>query len=240
VLRFVILLGVVNLFADLTYEGARSVTGPFLAQLGATAAIISIVSGAGEFVGYSLRAVAGYVGDRTGKRWPLVFAGYAINMLAVPAMALAGSWPAAACLIAAERTGRAIRKPIVQSLLADARHEVGAGRAFGINESLDALGATVGPLVIAVVVAWHGSYRAGFAALFVSALLCLGMLAYARRQYPNSAVAEDEAVIVGRFGARARIKQGDEVTAVVDTRALHFFDPQTGNGIYESTKGAEA
>jgi multiple sugar transport system ATP-binding protein len=53
-------------------------------------------------------------------------------------------------------------------------------------------------------------------------------------------VADDEAVIVGRFGARSRIKQGDEVTAVVDTRALHFFDPQTGNGIYESTKGAEA
>ena len=53
-------------------------------------------------------------------------------------------------------------------------------------------------------------------------------------------VAADEAVIVGRFGARSRIQQGDEVTAVVDTRALHFFDPQTGNGIYDSTKGAEA
>jgi multiple sugar transport system ATP-binding protein len=53
-------------------------------------------------------------------------------------------------------------------------------------------------------------------------------------------VAEDEAVIVGRFGARSRIQQGDEVTAVVDTRALHFFDPQTGNGIYSSTEGAEA
>jgi predicted MFS family arabinose efflux permease len=193
VLRFVILLGVVNLFADLTYEGARSVTGPFLAQLGATAALISIISGAGEFVGYTLRAVAGYVGDRTGQRWPLVFLGYTINMLAVPAMALAGSWPAAACLIAAERTGRAIRKPIVQGLLAEARHEVGAGRAFGINESLDALGATVGPLVIAGVVAWRGSYRAAFATLLVSAVLCLGMLTYARRQYPESAVAEDEA-----------------------------------------------
>jgi len=52
-------------------------------------------------------------------------------------------------------------------------------------------------------------------------------------------VAEGEAVIVGRFGARSRIKQGEEVTAVVDTRALHFFDPQTGNGIYDSTEGAK-
>ena len=83
VLRFVVLIGVVNLFADLTYEGARSVTGPFLAQLGATAAVISIVSGAGEFVGYALRAIAGYVADKTGRYWTLVTVGYAINMLAV-------------------------------------------------------------------------------------------------------------------------------------------------------------
>jgi multiple sugar transport system ATP-binding protein len=48
---------------------------------------------------------------------------------------------------------------------------------------------------------------------------------------------EGEAVIVGRFGARSQVKAGNEVTAVVDTRALHFFDPGTGNGIYESAKG---
>jgi multiple sugar transport system ATP-binding protein len=51
-------------------------------------------------------------------------------------------------------------------------------------------------------------------------------------------VKEDEAVVVGRFGARSRIKVGDEVTAVVDTRALHFFDPDTGSGIYDAPKGA--
>src|SRR5947209_17843763 len=90
VLRFVLLIGVVNLFADLTYEGARSIAGPFLAQLGATAAIISIVPGAGEFVGHSLRAVAGYIADKTGRYWALTFLGYAINLLAVPSLALAG------------------------------------------------------------------------------------------------------------------------------------------------------
>ena len=185
VLRFVILIGVVNLFADLTYEGGRSVTGPFLAQLGATAAIISIVSGAAEFLGYGLRAVAGYVADRTGRYWTLVFLGYAINMFAVPALALAGNWPAAACLIAAERTGRAIRRPIVQGMLSHAKEEVGGGRAFGINESLDALGATIGPLVVALVLAWRGDYRLGFAVLLCSALLCLALLVVVRRQYPN-------------------------------------------------------
>jgi MFS family permease len=184
-LRFVILIGVVNLFADLTYEGARSVTGPFLAQLGATAAIISIVSGAGEFLGYALRAVAGYVADKTGRYWALTFVGYAINMLAVPALALAGNWPVAACLIAAERTGRAIRRPIVQGMLSHVKEEVGGGRAFGINESLDAAGATIGPLVMALIFAWRRNYRFGFAMLLVSAVLCLGLLGITRRLYPN-------------------------------------------------------
>src|SRR5438093_9838394 len=89
-LRFVILIGVVNLFADFTYEGGRSITGPFLASLGATAAMISIVSGVGEFLGYSVRAVSGYIADKTGRYWALTVLGYAINMAAVPALALAG------------------------------------------------------------------------------------------------------------------------------------------------------
>jgi len=55
---------------------------------------------------------------------------------------------------------------------------------------------------------------------------------------PQIGVQENEAVVVGRFGARSRIKAGDEIQAVVDTRALHFFDPGTGNGIYDSPKGA--
>jgi multiple sugar transport system ATP-binding protein len=55
-------------------------------------------------------------------------------------------------------------------------------------------------------------------------------------------VAEHEAVIVGRFGARSRVRKGDEIRAAVDTRALHFFDPETGLGIYEEPpgKGAQA
>src|SRR5262245_38717579 len=121
VLRFVLLLGVVNLFADLTYEGARSITGPFLAQLGATAAMVSIISGVGEFFGYTLRAAAGYFADKTKRYWTLTVFGYAINLLAVPALALAGHWMVAAGLIGAERTGRAIRRPIVQAMLSHAK-----------------------------------------------------------------------------------------------------------------------
>src|SRR6266513_6407125 len=90
--RFVLTLGIVNLFADTTYEGGASINGQFLGSLGASAAAISIIAGLGEFLGYSLRSVSGYIADRTGRYWPVTFMGFAINLLAVPAMALAKSW----------------------------------------------------------------------------------------------------------------------------------------------------
>jgi predicted MFS family arabinose efflux permease len=106
-------------------------------------------------------------------------------MLAVPALALAGNWPMAGGLIVAERTGRAIRRPIVQGMISHAGEQVGGGRAFGLNEALDAAGATVGPLVVALVLSRRGDYRSGFAALLVSALVCLGTLIVTQRTYPN-------------------------------------------------------
>jgi hypothetical protein len=110
--RFVLIIGIVNLFADMTYEGARGITGPFLGSLGATATIVGFVAGFGELIGYSLRSVSGYFADKTQKYWIVTFGGYLVNMLAVPALALAGNWPLAAALIVAERTGRAIRRPL--------------------------------------------------------------------------------------------------------------------------------
>src|SRR5712671_5025141 len=87
--RFVLIIGIVNFFADMTYEGARSIIGPFLGSLGASAAIVGFVAGFGELIGYALRSVSGYFADKTQKYWFVTFTGYAINMLAVPALALA-------------------------------------------------------------------------------------------------------------------------------------------------------
>ena len=70
---FVLTIGIVNLFADMTYEGGASINGPFLGTLGANAAAISIIAGVGEFLGYSLRSVAGYVADKTGRYWLITF-----------------------------------------------------------------------------------------------------------------------------------------------------------------------
>src|SRR5207244_1783424 len=111
--RFVFIIGIVNLFADMAYEGGRSISGPFLGSLGASATIVGFVAGVGELLGYSLRSVSGYFSDKTRRYWIFTFIGYATNVLAVPALALSGNWPIAAALIVAERTGRAIRKPAV-------------------------------------------------------------------------------------------------------------------------------
>jgi len=190
--RFVLTIGIVNLFADMTYEGARSVTGPFLESLGASAVAVGIIAGGGELLGYSLRAIAGYVADKTGKYWPVIIAGYFINMFAVPALALAGNWPVAAIFIIAERTGRGIRKPATDAMLSYAGKSIGAGWVFGLNEGLDQAGATIGPLIVASVLYLKGGFRGGFGALLISALLCLATLILARIWYPRPHELEEK------------------------------------------------
>jgi MFS family permease len=182
--RFVLTMGVVNLFADMTYEGGASINGPFLGTLGASAAAISIIAGFGEFLGYSLRSVAGYVGDKTGRYWPITFIGYSVNLLAVPAMVLAGAWPVAAGLVLAERVGRAIRKPTVESMLSYTTGSLGRGWVYAVNTALDETGATVGPLLIALVLFLKGGYRTGYALLFIPALSALAALTVARVVFP--------------------------------------------------------
>jgi predicted MFS family arabinose efflux permease len=184
-LRFVIIIGVVNLFADFTYEGARSVNGAFLASLGASAIVVGFVAGFGELIGYSLRSITGFFASKTHQYWAFAFSGYAINVLAVPALALAGNWPVAAMLMIAERTGRAIRKPAVETMLSYSGKQIGSGWAFGLNEFFDQFGATVGPLVVALVLFLKGGYHEGYALLLVSALLCLGALVVARLSFPK-------------------------------------------------------
>jgi MFS family permease len=182
--RFVLTMGVVNLFADVTYEGASSINGPFLSKLGAGAGAISIIAGVGEFFGYGLRLPAGYVSDRTGRYWVVTFVGYVINLLSVPALALVDSWPAAAALMIAERVGRALRKPTVEAMLSYTTGTLGRGWVYALNSALDETGATIGPLAIAFVLFRHGNYRTGYTLLLIPALLALVSVAAARIQFP--------------------------------------------------------
>lgn len=190
--RFVLLIGVVSLFSDMTHEGARSVSGPFLASLGASALIVSAVAGFGELLGYVLRLVFGLAADRTGRYWPITIVGYVLQMSVVPLLALAMNWPVAALLIMAERIGRAIRNPARDAMLAHAAVELGGGRVFGVREALDASGGMIGPLIIAVVLAMHGGFRGAFALLALPAVLTIVVLVFARIQYPRPADLEPD------------------------------------------------
>jgi MFS family permease len=185
-LRFVFLIGVLSFFADFTYEGSRSIIGPFLATLGATGTIVGIVTGFGELLGYGLRLVSGRLADSTGRYWPITIFGYVVQMAAVPALALAGNWPVAAILIILERVGKAIRNPPRDVMLSHAGKDAGGfGWVFGLHEALDQFGAMFGPLVVAAVLAHRGSYHLAFAVLLVPALINLSLVILARVLYPR-------------------------------------------------------
>jgi MFS family permease len=185
-LKFVLLIGIMSFFADFTYEGSRGIIGPYLAMLGAGAAIVAIVTGFGELLGYGLRLVSGSLSDRTGQFWPITIFGYVVQMASVPLLALAGSWQMAALLIILERVGKAIRNPPRDVMLSHAAKEMGGfGWAFGVHEALDQFGALFGPLAIAAVLAYRGEYRIAFAALLVPAVLTLSLLIVARLLYPR-------------------------------------------------------
>jgi MFS family permease len=185
--------GFVSALGDIVYEGARSVLGPWLGSLGASAATIGLLTGAGEATALVLRLASGPLADRTRRYWPLAFTGYALTFVAVPLMALAGTFAVAAALVLAERLGKAIRAPSRDAMLAEAGTTVGQGRAFALHEAMDQTGAFTGPLLVAAMVAL-GGYGLGFGVLAVPAAAALGLLTWLRRAVPDPAAYAPEAV----------------------------------------------
>jgi len=185
-LKFVLMVGVMSFFADFTYEGSRSVIGPYLGTLGAGALAISVISGLGEFLGYGLRLFSGRGADRTGRYWPITIGGYVVQMAAVPLLALAGNWEVAALLIIAERVGKATRNPPRDAMLSHAAKEMGYGWGFGVHEALDQFGAMFGPLLVALILTLsQHDYKLAFAALAVPAAITLSLVLVARRFFPR-------------------------------------------------------
>jgi MFS family permease len=184
-LEFVVLLGLVSLFADMTYEGARSISGPYLAVLHASGLAVGLIAGFGELVGYALRLGSGYLADKTGRYWGITICGYVLNLLSAPLLALAGRWESVAGLMIAERVGKAIRTPARDAMLSHGTKEIGHGWGFGFHEAMDQTGAVIGPLLVAGVVASGFGYRPAFGILLVPALAAIAVLIMARQRYPH-------------------------------------------------------
>src|SRR5580693_1667917 len=188
-LRFIVCLGIVSLFADMTYEGAYSIMGPFLKELGASALQVGLIAGLGEMMAASLRYFSGKLADRTRAYWGITIFGYLLNVVVVPAMAFAGNWQMAALLVVAERTGKALRGPARDVLLSEATGKVGHGWGFGVHAAMDQTGAVLGPLMMAVAVARSNHFAPAFLRLAFPAAGALIALLIARAIYPNAGAA---------------------------------------------------
>jgi MFS family permease len=153
--QLIIFFGLVSLFGDILYEGARSVNGPYLKTLAANAAMVGLITGIGEFAGYALRLVTGYFADKTKAYWVFTFVGYGL-IISVPLLSFTGVWQVAAVLMVAERVGKGIRAPAKDTIVSSAAKRIGTGKGFAIQEVLDQFGALLGPLIFAAFFALTG------------------------------------------------------------------------------------
>lgn len=198
---FVLMMGLVSLFSDMTYEGARGVVGPFLLHLGAPAVAVGFAAGFGEFLGLGLRLGSGILADRTRGYWALVLLGYALTLASVPLLGLSPTWRVAVALMLADRVGKAIRAPSRDALLSSIADSRGAGKVFGIHEALDQVGAVAGPLLVAFLLGFGLSYRLTLLSLAVPAAAAMAFLLMAKRLYGGTARAEGSTPR-GLFGLR--------------------------------------
>jgi MFS family permease len=182
-LHFIILMGIVSLLGDIAYEGARSVTGPYLYLLGASAFVVSLIGGLGEFIGYAFRLFSGLIADKTKAYWILTFMGYGL-ILTIPLLAFVNLWWVAAILLILERIGKAIRSPSRDAILSYATKKVGRGYGFGIHEVLDQIGAIIGPLIFSSLLLFGIGYNVGFSILFIPTFLLLYVLTIAKKKVP--------------------------------------------------------
>lgn len=190
---FIILFGIVSLFSDMTHEGASSIRGAYLSLLGASAGTIGFISGLGELVGCSMRYVFGKITDRTKQYWPMTIAGYILDVLAVPALALVGEhgWVAACGLLVVQRMGKAIKKPAKDTIMSFAASQEGVGKSFGIQEVLDQFGAFLGPVLLYLVMLAKADgdafqvYRICFIVLAVPGAVTIILLLVTRHRFPD-------------------------------------------------------
>lgn len=197
---FIILFGIVSLFSDMTHEGASSIRGAYLSLMGASAGLIGFISGLGEMIGYSLRYLFGRIADKTRKYWGMTIAGYILDVLAVPALALVGEngWIWACVLLVIQRTGKAIKKPSKDTIMSFAASQTGVGKSFGLQEMLDQIGAFLGPLLLYFVMLCKSkdslfqTYAFCFGILAIPGFITIVLLLYTRKRFPNPENFEPE------------------------------------------------
>jgi MFS family permease len=157
----VFVFGFVSLLTDFSSEVTVKTLPLFLANaLGVKPAVIGFIEGLAETTATVLKWVFGWLSDRMKKRKWLAFSGYAISNVTKPLLYFVSSWPLAALLRFADRTGKGVRSSPKDALLADSSEKKKLGRSFGYGRSMDTLGSVFGMLAAAGMVAASGSAAA--------------------------------------------------------------------------------
>src|SRR5207248_800239 len=211
-MMFVLLVGTSSFFADMTYEGGRSIVGQFLQLLGSSAAAVGIAAGAGEFLGYALRFVTGYFADKTGAYWRITIVGYVVQLFALPTLAFVGFWQLAVAIWFVERIGKAIKNPPRDAMLSYATKELGRGWGYGLHEAMDQMGGFAGPLLVALALGLRANggfdtvpdYQWAFRLLYIPAVITIVMLLVARWRFPNPHDLESKTPKAGTQGLGRR------------------------------------
>lgn len=225
--HFILAFGLVSLLTDMVYEGARSIIGPYLATMDASATLVGVVAGAGEFIGYGLRVVSGYVVQRSQCYWTWTILGYALTVVSIPLIGATGALTPAVLLYGAERLGKAVRSPAKDTLISHAASRTGLGSAFGVHQALDQAGAVLGPLLLAAVLSWRdGDYGFAFGVLAGPGALVLALLLWLRHRAPDPLRYEHPAraaAAPGDDAARAPVTAGRDRVGLVRGRLPRRF-----------------
>jgi len=189
----VLMMGVVSMLGDICYESGRGIAPDYLRFLGASAFMVGAVSGAGEFIGYGARLLSGPLADRSRAYWLFIFLGYGL-ILAVPLMGFTSSVEIVMLLLLLERLGKALRSPSRDTVVSIVSKGVGAGKAFGLHEAIDQIGAIIGPAALGAVMFYTAnSYSTAFKVLLLPYVLMVGFLAYTYSRIGRSVEVEAKA-----------------------------------------------
>ena len=201
----IFLLGIISLMGDVVYEGSRGLITPYLDFLGASAFLVAFVGRFGEFLGYALRLVSGKLADTTKAYWVFMFLGYGL-IASIPLLGVTRILEIAIILVLLERIGKAIRAPSRDAVLSIVSRGVGAGKAFGIHELLDQIGAILGPLIVAGLMFYTGNnYNLTFSYLSLPFIALLAILAYTykkigRKKSNRLETISEKSESVGKLG----------------------------------------
>lgn len=184
-------LGLVSMFMDISSEMIHSLLPLFLVgTLGASTFVVGLIEGVAESTALIVKVFSGTLSDYLGQRKALAVFGYALGALTKPLFAIASSVAIVFTARLLDRVGKGVRGAPRDALVADLAPSGMRGAAFGLRQSLDTVGALLGPLLaVGLMLLWEGDFRAVFWVALVPGLVAVALMVFGVRE-PERHVGE--------------------------------------------------